>query len=753
MWLDVSKNALTSVKLGTRPQLQNLVSLSFSGNALESILMDDLLYLSSSSLEVLKLSSLPNLKKIEPGCFKPIQGIKVLIMDDSKLSPQLTSLLCEELSGTAVQNLSLRNTGQVSLSTKTFEGLNATKLRTLNLADNKISQIEDGSFQWTPQLEALSLEGNNIKHLRQGTFTRLSNLRWLSLCHALVKTHTAPSPVIDDFVFEPLSRLEDLCMRYTAMRGITAFTFSGLVSLKSLDLSWSSTGIKNINNQTFASLAGSPLETLNLTYMAITYLSPGAFSSFGNLTTLLLAGNFISQLLTGSELEGLQKLEKLDFSFNHQKLSLTTSSFIHVPTLKALLLGSALTGSLDMEPSPFHPLVNLTWLDLSNNNIANINDRLLEGLNQLQKLKLEHNNLARLWKDANPGGPVLFLRGLSRLTVLNMDNNGLDEIPRNGLQGLHNLQQLNLSANVLNNLRDSIFADLSSLRQMWMQKNLVTSVTKGVFKPALANLTQLHLERNPYDCTCDSILWFVEWLNHTNASVPGLYENYICNTPPAYNNRSIMDFDPLSCKDMTPFQALYVLSSTVVLTMLVTAFLIHFQGWRIEFYWSVMVSRTLGLRDEHVEEGRYEYDGYVIHAARDGGWVERQLLPLEDEGIGFFLEDRDVVPGCSQLQSIVENMGKSRKIVFVITERLMQDPWCRRFKAHHALHQIIEDSRDSVVLILLQDIQDFHLHSSLLLRRGMVKPSCVLDWPVHKERIPAFQQKLRLALAASNRVE
>lgn len=80
-------------------------------------------------------------------------------------------------------------------------------------------------------------------------------------------------------------------------------------------------------------------------------------------------------------------------------------------------------------------------------------------------------------------------------------------------------------------------------------------------------------------------------------------------------------------------------------------------------------------------------------------------------------------------------------------------PSLSRFKAHHALHQVIEDSRDSVVLVFLQDVHDYKLSQSLFLRRGMLRSCCILDWPVHKERVPAFHQKLLIALGMTNRLQ
>ncbi|CAM4497698.1 unnamed protein product [Leuciscus chuanchicus] len=753
-WLDVSRNKLKSAKLGIQPQLPNLVTLVLSGNEFSVLQKNDFSFLSNSSgFRVLKLSS-RSLKKVEQGCFQAIARISDLVLDESRLSSQFITNLCEELAGTALQNLSLKNTLQVTLSNMTFQGLEKTNITVLDLSYNTMSKIADGAFQWFPRLESLSLEHNSLRHLTKDTFSGLGNLKQLNLQKALIKSHTSSLPIIEDFSFHHLVQLEHLCMGNTAFREITEHIFSGLLHLKTLDLSWSITGLKTVTNKTFASLQKSPLlETLNLTAMGINRLGPGAFSILGNLTTLLLGRNFINQQLKGDEFEGLTSIKEIDMSINQQSISLTNASFIHVPTLRILKLGRALKGTLDMEQSPFRPLVNLTVLDLSNNNIANINTGMLTGLYHLKVLKMQHNNLARLWKTANPGGPVFFLKDATKLTLLDLDYNGLDEIPLDALCGLSELHELSLRGNLLNQLHASVFDDLQALKYLHLQKNLITSVQPATFGVPLSNLTELSMDRNPFDCTCESILWFSEWLNSTNASVPGFPQSYICNTPNAYFNRSVMNFDPLSCKDMTPFKALYILSSTGVLMLLFTAFLVHFQGWRIQFFWSIMVNRMLGsLKDESVAEGRYVYDAYIIHTAKDRPWVERSLLPLEDEKLNFFLEDRDAIPGFSQLDTIIDNMGQSRKIIFVITEMLLKDPWCRQFKAHHALHQVMEENRDSLILIFLQDVTDYNLNRSLHLRRGMLKPCCVLNWPLHRERIPAFHQKLRSALASTNRL-
>ncbi|TSN95706.1 Toll-like receptor 3 [Bagarius yarrelli] len=756
VWLDVSRNKLTTACLGLRPQLPSLETLILAGNDITEIKKDDFNFLNKSlSFRMLILSYLP-LKKVDHGCFKPISKLQDLVLDGCKLNSMFLSRLCEELSDTLLRNLSVRNTQQVMLTHSTFKGLEKTNLTILDLSNNNMARITDGTFEWFPVLEYLSLEQNNLKLLTNGTFFGLRSLKKLNLHLALTKTHSSALPVIDDFSFQPLVQLEYLYMEKTSFREITENIFYGLPCLKELNLGWSNTGLKAISNTTFAALKGSPLlQTLNLTGMGIKSLGPGAFSNLGNLKILVLSHNFIYQRLMGEEFQGLNNIKEMYISYNQQMITLTSTSFIYVPTLTALMLGHALTANLDIEPSPFQFLINLTMLDLSNNNIANIKNGLLDGLHHLSVLKLQHNNLARVWKNANPGGPVLFLRDTRNLTVLEMDYNGLDEIPTLAFQGLSQLKYLSMSGNLLNFLHASIFNDLRSLLVLRMQKNLLTSVQRETFRVPLSNLTELFMDHNPFDCTCDSMLWFHTWLNTTNTSISDRDKSYICNTPSVYFNHSVMDFNPESCKDMVPFQALYAITSTLVLSLMMIAFLVHYQGWRIQFYWNILINRTIDVSDsryKRMAECRYKYKAYIVHAQKDKLWVERSLLPLEDNTFRFFLEDRDAMPGCSTLETIVDNMRMSRKIIFVVTEALLNDPWCRQFKAHHALYQVMEDNRDSLVLIFLEDVAEYRLTQSLMLRKGMLKRRCMIQWPLQRERIPAFRQKLQLALGSSNRI-
>ncbi|XP_067838711.1 toll-like receptor 3 [Heptranchias perlo] len=753
--LDMSHNKLVSAKLGTQLQLQHLQRLVLSTNKITQLKTGDFDILNNTTLYQLELSS-NRLTQFEHNCFRKIGSLRSLALENFALHPNLTEQLCEELSGTDIAELSLRNTC-LKIQHTTFAGLNKTNLTSLDLSNNRLTTLQDNSFQWFQSLEYLYLENNSIRHVTPKMFAGLENLKYLNLKKGLTAQHipNKVESIIDDYSFQELKKLEYLNLEDNIIAGIKAHTFSGLRSLKYLSMHNCLIDLKTISNETFISLAESPLINLNLTKTKISKLQHGAFSWFKNLKKLDIGLNSIAQTLTGEEFLGLNEIEEIYLSYN-LNLMLTSSSFVHVPSMKILMLSKSKIVTLNFQPSPFDPLQNLTVLDLSNNNLANLDKDIFSELRHLQVLKLQHNNLARLWKNVNPGGPVLYLSGLEELQILDLQSNGLDELPEKAFQGLLKLDILDLSLNNLNFLPDRVFDDLQSLKVLHMQKNLITSVEKDVFSQVFNNLTALYMGFNPFDCTCESIAWFVTWLNKTNSSIPGLNSQYICNTPPTYHNNTVVAFDISPCKDVAPFESAFIISSSVILIFIFTVLMIQFQGWRLQFYWNVSVNRIFGFKEIDHKEIQFEYDAYIIHAKNDGDWVNNYLMPLEqnDQTIfQFCLEERDSEAGISELESIVNSISQSRKIIFVMTHELLKDPWCRRFKVHHAMQQAIQQSRDAIILIFLQDIPDYKLNQMLCLRRGMFKSRCILAWPAQSERVSAFHQKLKVALGSSNRVQ
>ncbi|XP_061438997.1 toll-like receptor 3 isoform X2 [Rhineura floridana] len=740
--LDVSQNHLSTSKLGFQQQLESLQELVMSQNKITELKEKDLDFLSNSSLNKLDLSSNP-LKEFHPGCFRAIGNLYGLLLNNVPLGPNNTEKLSSELSGTRIQNLSMTQVQLSWISNSTFSGMKKTNLTILDLSNNALAGIENGSLVYFEDLEILNLMNNNIRHLFSHSLYGLYNVNYLNLGNSYIKK-------IDDFAFLWLKHLEYLILDGNKLMEITPNTFKGLDSLKKLSLS--QCNMTTITEKTFSSLANSSLQFLNLTKCGITSIKAKAFSWLGQLKSLDLGLNNIKQNLTGQEFQGLSNIETLYLSYNSQ-VNLTSESFTSIPNLRKLRLRRVGCSNLEISPSPFRKLNNLTILDIGNNNIANMRDDLFDGLHQLEILDMQHNNLARLWKQANPNGPVLFLKGLQKLHLLDLESNGFDEIPGKAFHGLSKLRSLNLESNNLNLLPEFIFDELVTLNSLFLEKNLMTAVDEKVFGTIFTNLKELNMGNNPFDCTCESIAWFVNWLNGSRTYIQGL-NNYLCNTPSKYHSNRVVQFDTSPC-DSAPFKLVCIVSTTLVWLLIFVVLLIHFEGWRIKFLWNVTVNRVLGHRELDRPQQQFDYDAYIIHAKKDKNWVSKNFIPLEENSqpeIRFCLEERDFEAGISEFEAIVDSIKRSRKIIFVVTEHLLKDPWCKRFKVYHAIQQAIEQSRDSIILVFRHDIPDYKLKNALCLRRAMFKSRCILEWPVQNDQINAFYQQLKSALKTSSRI-
>nr|DBA29141.1 TPA: hypothetical protein GDO54_009397 [Pyxicephalus adspersus] len=744
--LDMSHNKMTSMTLGDTEQLIDLTELLFSHNLINELKKEALAFLGNNSVQKLDLSSNP-IREIYPGCFQPLNNLNTLIMANMTLGPNLTERLCTELAATKVKTLILLNSQLSKIHNGTFKGLASTPLAFLDISKNSLIQIDDDSFIYLNSLTFLNLEENQVSHLSSRAFKGLSSLKSLNLQKFF---SSFKDPKIDDMSFKSLQNLENLNMERNKNIDFTEFTFTGLTSLK--DLSLSECSFKTFTNRTFLSLSKSPLLFLNLTKTSISSLEYGVFSSLQQLQILDLGLNRIQQNLNGYEFIGLHNIKMIYLSYNNH-LALTSTSFCFVPTLEKLnLRKTALTFKAESR-SPFSNLKNLTLLDLGNNNIANMGEDFFADLHNLRILNLQHNNLARLWKKANPGGPVLFLKGLQNLEILDLLSNGFDEIPTNAFKGLSKLNFLNLGENNLYLLPPSLFEDQNSLESLDLHKNLITSVEPNTFKNVFKNLQILNLGQNPFDCTCESIAWFSNWLNTTNITVLGQDTQYVCNTPNNYHGIFVQKFDSAPCKDTAPFKAFFIFTFSITSCLLFLVLFLHFQSWRIQFYWNVVVNTILGFRVIDPGDQTFDYDAYIIHANKDNEWVDRYLLPLEEDTtcqLNFCFEERDFDAGLPIPTLIVNSIRRSRKIIFVISNHLLMDKWCKRFKIYQAIQQAIEQSRDSIILLFIEDIPDYKLNHSINLRRGMFKSRCILQWPAHKERLNAFRQKLKIALGSTN---
>ncbi|XP_023336526.1 leucine-rich repeats and immunoglobulin-like domains protein 3 isoform X1 [Eurytemora carolleeae] len=125
-------------------------------------------------------------------------------------------------------------------------------------------------------------------------------------------------------------------------------------------------------------------------------------------------------------------------------------------------------------------------LDLSENNLEELNENDLLPFSNLQKLILKKNQLAKIPKLPKVG---------KRLQTLNLGGNQISEMKSEDLQQFPELLNLDLENNLLTLIQDGVFAGNSKLTILNLGYNRISSISEGGFRN-LKNLQILELNRN-----------------------------------------------------------------------------------------------------------------------------------------------------------------------------------------------------------------------------------------------------------------
>ncbi|XP_078677983.1 leucine-rich repeat neuronal protein 1-like isoform X2 [Branchiostoma floridae x Branchiostoma belcheri] len=159
------------------------------------------------------------------------------------------------------------------------------------------------------------------------------------------------------------------------------------------------------------------------------------------------------------------------------------------------------------------PLENLTELDLSQNDISDIDQNWFTGLKQLGKLQLQQNwisgvksqdflplsNLRELHLDYNQITSLddLAFMGLQALQQLNLNGNNLTSVGRGWLEEVPRLKILHVGDNPITMLEDGNFQPLYNLEHLILSGAGMVDLSPGVFH-GLQNLRSLHLQNNRF---------------------------------------------------------------------------------------------------------------------------------------------------------------------------------------------------------------------------------------------------------------
>ncbi|KAK3101758.1 hypothetical protein FSP39_006143 [Pinctada imbricata] len=223
---------------------------------------------------------------------------------------------------TKLKYLQLQNNRISGLENGIFSGLKY--LSVLDLSQNHLSSIEAHAFGGLNYLQKLRLDGNRIVFLERQWFLSMPSLHWLYLSRNRISR-------IDGKMFETLSGLKMLKISHNNLRLLHNDSFYGLKGIRILDMSYNKLirvpELHEMRNLLYLYLDSNP----------ILRVSEGAFD---NLNISMITLSYMSDLkvVERHAFKNLHGLVTLQIHDNVQLVYIDPEAFINCPYLKNLYL-------------------------------------------------------------------------------------------------------------------------------------------------------------------------------------------------------------------------------------------------------------------------------------------------------------------------------------------------------------------------------------------------------------------------------
>ncbi|KAL7637784.1 UNVERIFIED_CONTAM: hypothetical protein RMT77_011396 [Armadillidium vulgare] len=451
----------------------------------------EIVILSNNLIELIDseaMYKLPNLKKLDLGnnniyhfeanVFTDVPSLEFLVLGNNNLS------FLEDLK---YVYRSLPNLKTLDLSSNHIRGGNGhslgghSKLESLILNQNFITDIDKNLFRSLPNLRELHLSQNHIKRYNENKLWDLPKLQLLDLSYNDITN-------IDGNFYSGLPSLTDLILSFNIISEISTKAFYETNQLKSLNIS--NNKIKKIYPKTFLQIPD--LYELDLNNNELASLDEGLFDGLSSLERLYISKNQIRSV-SGRAFSDTVKLKFLDMSFNLLEHipsdAMSTLTSLHRLNLKNNGIRSVHRGSfsqlrimetMDLSHNHIQTLDRIAFsemnvlrdLDLSVNYIQNLPPNIFSNMNLIEKLNISNNFIATIGNDA--------LKNVQRLRILDLTNNSLTSIGHT-FHDMASLQGLFLSHNYINKLTNDTFINLPTLNVLIFNNNGLQTFDVGTF--------------------------------------------------------------------------------------------------------------------------------------------------------------------------------------------------------------------------------------------------------------------------------
>ena len=295
-----------------------------------------------------------------------------------------------------------------------------SKLQRVELASLNISSIDSNYFKYNTNLQYIELTQNNITSLDYRAFKGLNDLNTVLLGYNnLTKitsgTFNNPNLVAIDLSYNQISQIDNL-------------TFYGLGNSYLTDVYLNNNKLTKILPRTFQNT----FRMIFLFYNQLTEIDNLMFDGVSGIKDLYLSYNKIEKIAPGS-LNNLGS-NYLDISSNN----LTELKYMtFVGQMGSLRLSDNRIEKI--EDGAFNYATFTDFISLSGNNLAEINNTMFAGQNQLKRIELASNKLSTIESSAFANLPTLM--------EVNLENNQLTQLDSSMFAGSNNLNTIYLAGN------------------------------------------------------------------------------------------------------------------------------------------------------------------------------------------------------------------------------------------------------------------------------------------------------------------
>ncbi|XP_075706383.1 SLIT and NTRK-like protein 6 [Rhinoderma darwinii] len=422
-----------------------------------------------------------NIVEIEPGAFNDLRMLKKLHINHNSLE------ILRENTFLGLENLEFLQSDNNFITTieaNTFSKLNRLKVLILN--DNAINFLPANIFRFVP-LTHLDLRGNQLQNLPYVGFLehigriielQLDDNRWVCNCDLLqlkiwLENMPRQSTIGDVVCFSPAD-LKGVILRKLKKEMFCITTPSSDLEEPSVPLSL--LGTASINDgrlpTKITSLQKNPTKESFVLTKATTFLPSFYCPIPCHCSSYSISGTLI----------------------HCQERNIESMSDLEPPPLnprKLILAGNIIHR---IYKSDFTEYGTLEMLHLGNNKIEMIQEQSFQNLTRLQKLYLNGNNLRSL----NSGTFI----GLLDIEYLYLEYNSINEISTGTFSKMPKLKVLYLNNNLLKTLPEHIFSGVP-LTKLIIKSNHFMNIPIRKVLEELTLLTQIDIQENPWDCTCN----------------------------------------------------------------------------------------------------------------------------------------------------------------------------------------------------------------------------------------------------------